>query len=159
MRSPLTTGRHAPVAAEDQARVIANILDDPAPHAGKVYPLYGPVEMTQEEIAHEVGEALGIKVKYEYVDIETLFEASKAALEPKNGHSARALYGALEDSREGQEAATFLKQHLKEVAIDHTNGIFAGTNDVVQRIGGVAGTTVREFVKQNRAAFDVKVKA
>ena len=39
---PLGTGRHAPVAAEDQARVIVGILENPAPHRGKVNPLYGP---------------------------------------------------------------------------------------------------------------------
>ena len=34
---PFGTGKHAPIAAEDQGRVIAGILADPAPHAGKVY--------------------------------------------------------------------------------------------------------------------------
>ncbi len=29
----------------------------------------------------------------------------------------------------------FLFQHLREVAIDHQNGIFAGTNDNVEKIG------------------------
>jgi NAD(P)H dehydrogenase (quinone) len=53
LRLPFGTGRHAPIAAEDQGRVIATILRDPAPHAGKVYPLYGPVEMHHYEIAEQ----------------------------------------------------------------------------------------------------------
>ena len=74
MNVPFKDNRHAPIAAEDQARVIAAVLEDPAPHAGKVYPLYGPVELTQEEIAAEAGKALGIEVKYNYVDFDTFFE-------------------------------------------------------------------------------------
>src|SRR5262249_21236591 len=41
LRLPFGTGKHAPIAAEDQARVIANILIGPEEHKGKVYPLYG----------------------------------------------------------------------------------------------------------------------
>jgi NAD(P)H dehydrogenase (quinone) len=41
--APFTrTGRHAPVAAEDQARVIVAILRNPTAHVGKTYPLFGP---------------------------------------------------------------------------------------------------------------------
>jgi uncharacterized protein YbjT (DUF2867 family) len=50
-----TTGRHAPVAAEDQARLITAILQDPAPHIGKTYPLFGSVELTHPEIAAIIG--------------------------------------------------------------------------------------------------------
>jgi NAD(P)H dehydrogenase (quinone) len=45
------TGHHAPVASEDQASIIASILDNPTSHAGKTYPLFGPVELTHPEIA------------------------------------------------------------------------------------------------------------
>src|SRR5271163_2877522 len=50
---PLPFGdvRYAPIAAEDQGRVIAAILNDPAEHAGKIYSLYGPKELTQSEVA------------------------------------------------------------------------------------------------------------
>jgi len=34
-----TTGRHAPVAAEDQARILVGILQHPSAHVGKTYPL------------------------------------------------------------------------------------------------------------------------
>jgi NAD(P)H dehydrogenase (quinone) len=70
MYAPFTTGRHAPIAGEDQGRVIAGILDDPEPHRGKVYPLYGPVELTQEEIAKVVGRALGRDITYQSMPIE-----------------------------------------------------------------------------------------
>jgi len=43
---------------------------------------------------------------------------------------------------------------LREVAIDHTNGIFAGTNDLVERIGGRPPMTVEAFVTKHRQAFE-----
>ena len=43
--------------------------------------------------------------------------------------------------------------HLREVAIDHHNGIFAGTNDLISKIGGRAPMTLEEFVEKHSAAF------
>src|SRR6516165_12263900 len=56
---PFGPGRHAPIVAEDQARVIVGILEDPTSHRGKVYPLYGPVEFTHKEIAQVLSRVLG----------------------------------------------------------------------------------------------------
>ena len=60
--APFTTGRHAPIAAEDQGRVIVSILENPEPHYRKVYPLYGPVQLTYDEIAQIVGRVVGRKI-------------------------------------------------------------------------------------------------
>ena len=51
LRLGFGTGKHAPIAAEDQARVITNILLNPDKHKGKVHPLYGEKEYTFAEIA------------------------------------------------------------------------------------------------------------
>src|SRR6202008_2240723 len=67
---PFGTGRHAPIAAEDQARVIVGILEDPAMHNGKVYPLFGPVEFTYRETAQVLSRVLGKTVEYRQVDFE-----------------------------------------------------------------------------------------
>ena len=48
---------------------------------------------------------------------------------------------------------SFVIQHLKEVAIDHGNGIFAGTNNYIAEIGGRQPMTVEEFINKNREAF------
>jgi NAD(P)H dehydrogenase (quinone) len=53
----------------------------------------------------------------------------------------------------GGPAKSFLMQHLHEVAIDHSNGIFAGTNNYIAEIGGRPPMTVEEFVTRNREAF------
>jgi hypothetical protein len=36
-------------------------------------------------------------------------------------------------------------QHIENVAQDYRDGIFAGTNDVVQKIGNITPTSVSEF--------------
>jgi NAD(P)H dehydrogenase (quinone) len=153
MYAPFTTGRHAPIAGEDQGRVIAGILQNPQPHRGKVYPLYGPIELTHEEIAQIVGQVLGRRIKYHSMPIEPwaeLVAKASAGRPPRN--DAASLY-AEADRITGKPGSDFLIQHLREVAIDHTNGVFAGTNDLVATIGGRAPLTVEEFVSQHRDAF------
>jgi uncharacterized protein YbjT (DUF2867 family) len=65
---PFGTGKHAPIAAEDQGRVIAGILEDPAAHKGKIYPLFGQVELTYQETARVLSRVLGKDVQYKQVD-------------------------------------------------------------------------------------------
>ena len=71
---------------------------------------------------------------------------------PPAGHNARTLYGEFESTSEPR-GDSFVIQHLREVAIDHQNGIFAGTNDLVEKIGGRPPTTLEEFINKHRAAF------
>src|SRR5260370_42528225 len=71
---------------------------------------------------------------------------------PPPGHNARALYGEFEPKPERQ-GDSFAIQHLREVAIDHQNGIFAGTNDLIEKIGGRPPMTLEEFINKHRAAF------
>jgi NAD(P)H dehydrogenase (quinone) len=133
---PFGTGKHAPVAAEDQGRVIAGILEDPASHKGGLYPLFGPVEYTYAETAQLLSRVLGKPVQYKQVDFE---EFSKVL--QNSGKNA------------GRENS-FLFQHLKEVAIDHQNGIFEGTNDLVEKLGGRPPMTLEAFITKHRAAFE-----
>ena len=69
-------------------------------------------------------------MRYEPVDIPTWIEAIEA-----------------------QGFPPFLAQHLSHVAVDYRNGIFAGTNDIVERVGGKKPTTVEEFIIANSATF------
>jgi NAD(P)H dehydrogenase (quinone) len=145
-----TTGRHAPVAAEDQARVIVAILQNPAEYVGKTYPLFGPVELTYPEIAAIVSRVIGREVTYQQVPIERYAEI----FTPKRPthFTATSIYSDPGAST-GGSAKTFLMQHLHEVAIDHSHGIFAGTNNYLAEIGGRQPMTVAEFVIKNREAF------
>ncbi|ADI12685.1 NmrA family protein [Streptomyces bingchenggensis BCW-1] len=132
LRLPFADGRHAPIAESDQAKVIAAILEDPAPHAGKTYPLYGPVELNHYEIAEKMSQALGHQVTYVPISLDEF----RTILEKRG-------------------APEHLIQHLLAVAVDYRNGIFAGTNDLVKKIGGTDPLDVESFVAQNRAAFDL----
>jgi NAD(P)H dehydrogenase (quinone) len=132
---PFGTGKHAPIAAEDQGRVIAGILEDPAPHKGKIYPLFGPVEYTYAETAQLLSRVLGKDVQYKQVDF---------------GEFSKVLQNSQKNA--GRENS-FLFQHLKEVAIDHQNGIFEGTNDLVEKLGGRPPMTLEAFIEKHRAVF------
>ncbi len=152
---PFGTGRHAPIVAEDQARVIVGILEDPASHRGKIYPLYGPVEFTYQEIAQVLSRVLGKDVQYKQVSFDTMLQMMAASGETLPAeHSARVLYGEFEQPHERRTGDSFLIQHLREVAIDHQNGIFAGTNDLVEKIGGRRPMTLEEFITKHRKAFE-----
>src|SRR6266700_4300132 len=150
---PFGTGRHAPIAAEDQARVIAGILENPTAHRRHVYPLFGPVEFTYAEIAQVLSRVLKRDVQYKQVSIDTMLELmASGGQKPPAGHNARTLYGAFESTSEPR-GDSFVIQHLREVAIDHQNGIFAGTNDLIEKIGGHPPMTLEEFINKHRAAF------
>ena len=131
LRLPFADGRHGPIAGADQARVIAAVLSNPAPHDRQVYPLYGPVELNHHQIAEKIGQTLGISVRYEPVEISRFAEVLAA-----------------------QGATTFLIQHLRNVAQDYQDGIFSGTNNLVEAITGTPAMTVEQFTAANRAAFD-----
>jgi uncharacterized protein YbjT (DUF2867 family) len=154
MAAPFTTGRHAPIASEDQARVIVGILEHPEGHSGGVYPLYGLEELTHQEIAAVVSKVLGREIPYRPMPIEDwakLVSASNEGRPPRN--DAGSLY-AEADRITGRSGSDFLVQHLREVAIDHTNGVFAGTNDLVEQISGQAPMSVAAFVAKHRRAFE-----
>ncbi|MFI5610295.1 NmrA family NAD(P)-binding protein [Amycolatopsis sp. NPDC051903] len=131
LRLPFGEGRHAPIAAVDQSRVIAAVLVEPEPHHRAIYPLHGPVELDHYEIAGALAGVLGHPVHYEPIGVEE-FSASMLA----RGYDPH------------------LVQHLGNVAIDYRNGVFAGTNDVVEKVGGRPALSVEEFAREKRADFE-----
>jgi uncharacterized protein YbjT (DUF2867 family) len=152
---PFGTGKHAPVSAEDQARVIVGILENPAPHRGKVYPLFGPKEYTHAEIAQVLGRVLGKDVRYKQIPLEELLQSRASSRSPVPGQvNARTGYGELEQSQRGELQESFFLQHIREVAADHQVGLFAGTNDLIETIGGRPPTALEEFITRNRKAFE-----
>lgn len=132
LRLPFADGRHAPIAAADQARVIAAILSNPAPHDRQVYPLVGPVELNHDQIAAKISVTLGIPVRYEPIDI-----------------------AAFATSLAEQGETPFLIQHLSNVAQDYRDGVFSGENNLVEVISGRRAMTVEEFTAVNRGGFHV----
>lgn len=130
-RLPLADVRHAPIAAADQAKVIAAILQNPDPHDRQTYPLYGAEELDWYSIAAKIGNTLGIPVRYEPIEISTFADGLTAA-----GGSAH------------------IVQHLRNVTQDYRDGVFSGNNNLIEVIGGSKPTTVEEHVAATRPAFD-----
>jgi uncharacterized protein YbjT (DUF2867 family) len=147
-----TTGRHAPVAAEDQARLIVAILEHPTPHIGKTYPLFGPVELTHLQIAAIISRVIGKEVTYQQVPIQQFFEIVGGRPKGPAQNTAMVMYSDPGPLTAGSPK-TFLMQHLREGAIDHSKGILAGTNNYIAEIGGRQPMAVEEFVNRNREAF------
>src|ERR1700689_1516546 len=131
LRLPFGDARHAPIASTDQARVIAAILANPAPHDRQVYPLYGPEELNLDAIAQKMAQTLGIPVRYEPVDIPSFAAALRA-----------------------QGASPYLVQYLSNVARDYQNGVLAGTNNLVEAISGTSPMTVEQYTAATRAAYE-----
>ncbi len=130
MNLPFGDGRHAPIAAEDQGRVIAAILTSPGPHRGRTYELFGPIEMDQYGIAAAVSEALGRPIVYHPIDVEQFRHKLNQFGLPAQ-----------------------IVQHLCAVAVDFQNGRFAGSNDVVRDLTGVPPMTVQAFVHAHASEF------
>jgi NAD(P)H dehydrogenase (quinone) len=142
LRLPFGTGKHAPIATADQARVIANILLSPEEHIGKVYPLYGEKEYTFAEITEEISKVIGKPLRYEQVDA---WEMKKLATGvPETAENKRFLHKIEGDT---------LWQHFQEIAKDHQNGVFAGTNDTVERITGKRPISLPDVLQAHRSAF------
>ena len=126
-RLPFGTGRHAPIAAQDQGRLIAAVLADPAPHAGKTYPLWGPVEMDYHGIAAALSEELGRTIVYQPMEIP--------------------FYRAQLEARGVPEQ---MIQHLCAVAEDYRAGLFRGTDQIIEKITGIPPMTVQAFAEAHR---------
>ncbi len=126
---PFGESKHAPIAAEDQARLIATILENPSAHIGKIYRLHGPKEYTYAEAFEKIAQILGHKIKYERISLEAFHEQWVKAGQP------------------------FLGQHLVEVAKDHAAGIFSGTDEVIEHITGQPPMDLETYIRTHREAF------
>lgn len=78
MALPLGQGLNAPTSNEDIARVIVGALADPARHIGKSYRPTGPRLMSPDEIAADIGEALGRPVKYQNAPMGLFLKAARS---------------------------------------------------------------------------------
>ena len=61
---PLGQSKTSPISSLDVARVVSVILDDPAPHIGKIYNLTGPELRDMKQYANAFSDALGRAITY-----------------------------------------------------------------------------------------------
>jgi uncharacterized protein YbjT (DUF2867 family) len=124
--------RFAPIASSDIARIVAGVIEKPEVHAGKVYPLHGPVEYSHEELAVVVGHVLGKDLRYEQVTVSTFLEML------------------------GLEGNTAFRKHFEAVTIDQQEGLLAGTDSTGTEIIGQPLKTIEQFIGENRPKFVVE---
>lgn len=67
IRLPFGKGKISPIASTDVAEVVATILQNPAPHIGRIYELTGLRSQNMDDMASEFSKALGENITY--VDI------------------------------------------------------------------------------------------
>jgi NAD(P)H dehydrogenase (quinone) len=136
IRLPVGSGRHAPIASEDIGRVAAALLENPAQHAGKTYPLFGPVEMNHEQIAAELTIALGRPISFQNVSIDEYCS-----------------------SLEGLGVPEYVVQHFRGAMDDYQHGVMSGMNDSVERLSGQKPMSVTEFAKRHQNELNPKNSA
>jgi NAD(P)H dehydrogenase (quinone) len=135
---PFGTGRFAPITTEDQGRVIAAILANPDPHAGRTYKLFGPLELDGYGIAAAISTVLQRKVRYSPIEVSEFLD-TLGKMPPYSD--------------------PFFMQHLGAVALDCQNGITGGTNNIVEVLTGSCPLSVQDFVMKHREAFEPAVIA
>ena len=130
---PYGLGRHAPIAAEDIARVAVGILTDPDPHRGRTYVPTGPASLTMAQQASIFAHVLGRETEYVEISVEAWRETLSRV----------------------PVMTPYLIEHLARVAESHQHGDFDAVTDVVKTIGGASPKSLETFIRQNQAAFGV----
>lgn len=124
LRVPAGKGRHSPIAADDQGRAVAALLNSPEPHIGRTIPLSGPVEMDHAQMADELTEALGRRISFVDLPIEEYCT-----------------------SIAGMGVPPYVVQHLGGAWADYQHGHMAGSDDNVEQLTGQRSMTVGEFAR------------
>jgi uncharacterized protein YbjT (DUF2867 family) len=131
IRLPFGSGRTAPVAAADVARVVATVLLDPEPHVGQVYELTGPRSQGIDGIAEEYSRALGTPVRYLDVALDEWTEQVLGRL----------------------GLPSHLEEHLVTMARLHRDNRYDRLTDTVEQITGQPAETVEAFVAAHAQLF------
>jgi uncharacterized protein YbjT (DUF2867 family) len=124
LRMPVGKGRHSPIAADDQGRVIAALLESPEAYIGKIIPISGPVEMDHEQMAAELTEALGREITFQ---------------DPPIDEYCRSL--------EAMGVPPYVVQHLGGAMDDYQHGHMSGADNNVEKLTGRRSMTIGEFAR------------
>jgi len=83
IRLPFGEGKTSPVAAQDVARVVATLLENPQPHIGKIYHLTGPQSENLHFYAQEYSKALGRAITFQDIPVEPLANQEQPEIDPR----------------------------------------------------------------------------
>ena len=135
IRLPFGKGKTSPIAAEDVARVVATLLENPQPHIGKIYHLTGPQSENMHFFAQEYSKALGRTITFQDVPVEPWRDALRERGFPVH-----------------------VVDHLTTLADLHRAGRFDRMSDEVLMLTGQRPLSVQDFVRKNSAAFTASAK-
>lgn len=130
IRLPFGDGKTSPVGAEDVARVVATVLENPQPHVGKIYHLTGPQSENMHFYAREYSKALGRTITYQDIPV-----------------------GPWRDALLERRWPVHVVNHLAAMADLHRAGRFDRLSDDVLMLTGRPPLSVQEFVGSHAAAF------
>jgi uncharacterized protein YbjT (DUF2867 family) len=130
IKLPFGEGKTSPVAAEDVARVVATVLENPQPHIGKIYHLTGPQSENMQFYAQEYSKALGRTITFQDIPVEPWRDALLARRWPVH-----------------------VVNHLAAMADLHRAGRYDRMSDDVLMLTGQRPLSVQEFVGNNAATF------
>jgi len=136
IRLPFGEGKTAPVAAEDVARVVVTLLENPQPHIGKIYHLTGPESENMNFYAQEYSKALGRTITYQDIRV-----------------------GPWRDALLEHRWPAHVVDHLAVMADLHRAGRFDRMSDEVLMLTGQRPMSVQEFVRKNATTFTASAKA
>lgn len=127
---PLGDRRTSPVSAVDVAGAVAEILDDPAPHIGKIYNLTGPESADLEHYARVFSDVLGRTIRYRDVPVAAWSDTLRQLNVPEH-----------------------LVRHLSTMGALHAQGRYDRLTDDLFKLTGRAPTSMQEFVERNAVEF------
>ena len=135
IRLPFGEGKTSPIAAEDVARVVATLLENPQLHIGKIYHLTGPQSENMDFYAQEYSKALGRTITYQDIPVESWRDALLERGFPVH-----------------------VVNHLTAMADLHRAGRFDRMSDEVLMLTGQRPLSVQEFVRRNAATFTTQAR-
>jgi uncharacterized protein YbjT (DUF2867 family) len=127
---PMGNGKTSPISAVDVARAVSVILDDPAPHIGRVYNLTGAESADLDHYARVFSEVLGRTIRYRDVPVVAWTEGLQKVGAPAH-----------------------LVRHLATLTDLTKKGRFDRMTDDYFKLTGEMPTSVHEFVKLHAAEF------
>ena len=136
IRLPFGKGKTSPIAAEDVARVVAALLDNPQAHIGKIYHLTGPRSENMHFYAQEYSKALGRTITFKDIPVEPWRQALLK-----------------------QGLPVHLVDHLVTMADLHRAGSYDRLSNDVLALTGQQPLSVQEFVRKNAATFTASAEA
>lgn len=132
LQLPFGSGRSSPIAAQDVARVMAEILMSPGDHLGRIYALTGPTVQDLNAIAEEYSTGLGRTVQYRALSWE---EWADRYLK-------------------GSGLPEHVSNHLATMALLHGENRYDRLTHDVEMVTGMKPMTIREWVRVHARTFE-----